>query len=184
MNSSDLSSHQRLMALGFSNLGHYVTHLLMLLYPMIVLELGDVFGLSYGSLLQLALPGAILFGVGALPAGWLGDRWSTRGMMALFFIGIGLSAIVTGLASSPLEIAVGLGLVGLFASIYHPVGVAWLVGVARRRGRALGINGVFGNLGVASAAMVAGGLSTLVHWRAAFIVPGAFSVVAGLVFLA
>ena len=62
------------MALGFSNLGHYVTHLLMLLYPMIVLELGDVFGLSYGSLLQLALPGAILFGVGALPAGWLGDR--------------------------------------------------------------------------------------------------------------
>ncbi len=172
------------MALGFSNLGHYVTHLLMLLYPMIVLELGDVFGLSYGSLLQLALPGAILFGVGALPAGWLGDRWSTRGMMALFFIGIGLSAIVTGLASSPLEIAVGLGLVGLFASIYHPVGVAWLVGVARRRGRALGINGVFGNLGVASAAMVAGGLSTLVHWRAAFIVPGAFSVVAGLAFLA
>jgi len=183
MSDSELSPAQRIVSLGFSNAGHFITHLLMLLYPTVVLSLGPEFGISYGALIQLSLPGFILFGAAALPAGWLGDRWSTRGMMALFFLGIGLSAIFTGLATSPLWLAVGLGLIGMFAAIYHPVGVAWLVGIAKSRGRALGINGVFGNLGVAFAATVAAALTTWIHWRAAFIVPGAVAVVLGCLFL-
>jgi len=183
MTPSEPASGQRLISLGFSNAGHFITHLLMLLYPTVVLTLGAEFGLSYGNLLSLSLPGFILFGAAALPAGWLGDRWSTRGMMALFFFGCGGSAILTGLATSPLGIAVGLGLIGLFASIYHPVGVAWLMGIAKNRGRALGFNGVFGNLGVAFAASVAAALTAWIHWRAAFILPGVLALLAGVAFL-
>ena len=183
MSQPELAPGQRLISLAFSNTGHFVTHLLMLLYPTVVLTLGGEFGMSYGSLLSLSLPGFLLFGAAALPAGWLGDRWSTRGMMALFFIGCGLSAIATGLARSPLGLAIGLGSIGLFAAIYHPVGVAWLVGLAKNRGRALGINGLFGNLGVAFAASVAAGLTALIHWRAAFIIPGVLALGAGLAFL-
>ena len=172
-----------LTTLGFINAGHFFTHLFMLLYATVILSFDGVMALSYGNLLSLALPGFILFGAGALPAGWLGDRWSARGMMALFFFGAGLSSVATGLARSPGEIAAGLCAIGLFCSIYHPVGTAWLIRVARRRGRALGSNGVFGNMGIAFAATVAGSLATLIHWRAAFIVPGVLSILIGAGFL-
>lgn len=168
----------------FSNVGHSYSHVLMLLYPTVVLALEPEMGMGYGELLVLMTPGNVLFGFGALPAGWLGDRWSTLGMMVVFFVGMGASAVVTGLASSPAGLAVGLALVGLFASIYHPVGMAWLVRSAPAPGRALGQNGVFGSLGLASAALVAGTLTGLVHWRAAFLVPGAVSILTGLALLA
>lgn len=163
----------------FSNVGHTYTHLFMLLYPTVVLALEHEMGLSYGELLTLSVPGAVLFGVGALPAGWLGDRWSSQGMLTIFFLGMGASAVLTGLASTPLTIALGLAAIGLFASIYHPVGMALLVQHTRRRGRALGINGVFGAAGTGLAAVVAGGLIDLIDWRAAFIVPGLVALLTG-----
>ncbi len=167
------------LSLWFSNLGHLYTHLFMLLYPTVVLALEKHFGMSYGELLPLALPGFILFGVAALPAGWLGDRWSEGGMLAVMFAGLGCSAIFTGLSATPLMISVGLGLIGLFAAIYHPVGIAMVVRSSVNRGWGLGINGVFGSIGLASAAFVAGALTDLVSWRAAFIVPGIVAVATG-----
>lgn len=171
------------LSLAFSCVGHGYAHLFMALYPMVVLALEPAFGLSYGDLLLLAVAGNVLFGAGSLPAGWLGDRWSALGMMAVFFLGTGAAAVLTGLARSPFEIALGLALIGLFASIYHPVGIAWLVRNAARRGRALGINGVFGSLGTAGAALVAGALTDLIDWRAAFIVPGLVALMTGVGFV-
>lgn len=165
---------------AFSNVGHSYSHIMMMLYPTVVIALESEMGMSYGELLVLMTLGNVLFGVAALPAGWLGDRWSTLGMMVVFFIGIGLSTIFTGLMSSPLGLVVGLSLIGLFASIYHPVGMAWLVRTARNRGKALGVNGVFGSLGLASAALMAGTLTDAIHWRAAFIIPGIVAVITGL----
>jgi len=172
------------LALGFSSVAHSYSHLFMVLYPTVVLALEPVFAMAYGDLLLLAVAGNVLFGAMALPAGWLGDRWSAEGMMAIFFLGTGAAAILTGLASSPLGLGLGLASIGFFASIYHPVGIAWLVRNAVNRGRALGINGIFGNLGTAGAALVAGALTELVDWRAAFIVPGVVCVVTGVAFLA
>ena len=89
--------------LAFSSLAHTYSHLLMLLYPTVVLALGPVHGLAYDELVALALPGFVLFGAGALPAGWLGDRWSSSAMMVIFFVGTGAGAMLTGLARTPLE---------------------------------------------------------------------------------
>ena len=72
-------------ALSFSSVGHFFAHLLMLLYPTVVLVLERQWDMSYGDLLSLSLGGFVLFGLGALPAGWLGDRWSAEGMMLIFF---------------------------------------------------------------------------------------------------
>ena len=168
----------------FLNVGHTYAHLFMLLYPTVVLALEAEFQRPYGELLALATPGFVAFGAGALPAGWLGDRWSRRGMMTVFFIGLGLSSILTGLARTPIEIAAGLTLIGVFASIYHPVGIAMVVGGAERVGRALGVNGVWGNRGVAAAALVAGGLTDFVGWRAAVSVPGALALLTGICHMA
>jgi MFS family permease len=170
-----------LMAQVFSNIAHYFSHLTMLLYPTVVLVLQREWGMSYDQLLPLALAGQILYGAAALPAGWLGDRWSAPGMILLFFFGTGVASLGAGLARTPLEMAVALGGIGLFSAIYHPVGIAWLVRNARNRGKALGINGIFGSAGVGSAAIAAGLLSDSFGWRWAFLVPGACCVTAGLV---
>ena len=167
------------LAQAFSNVGHSYSHILTILYPTVVLALEHEWGLSYGELIALMLGGQILFGVAALPAGWLGDRWSTLGMMVVFFVGSGIAAILTGLARNTFEVAAGLALIGTFASIYHPVGMAWLVRAAVNRGKALGLNGIFGSVGLALGPMLAGALTDLVSWRAAFIVPGATAIVVG-----
>jgi MFS transporter, FSR family, fosmidomycin resistance protein len=168
------------LSMGFSNVGHFFSHLLMLLYPTVVLALEGHFGnLTYGELLSLSIPGYVLFGAAALPAGWLGDRWSAEHMMVLYFVGTGTAAMLTGLADGPLGLVLGLSLIGFFGSIYHPVGVAWLVRNAESRGKALGWNGIFGSLGLGVAALVAGALTQLISWRAAFIVPGALCALTG-----
>ncbi len=171
------------MTVRFSNLGHFYSHVFLLLYPTVVLGLERDFALPYDQLLGLATASFVLFGAGAIPAGWLGDRWSATGMMAVFFFGVGGAAILTGLATTPWQIAGGLALIGLFGSIYHPVGLALLVQNTAKRGRTLGFNGVFGNLGTAMAALLAGALTDLIHWRAAYILPGAVAVASGVVFL-
>jgi MFS transporter, FSR family, fosmidomycin resistance protein len=168
------------IALVFANAGHVTTHLLMLLYPTVVLALEERFAMSYGDLMLLSLPGALLYGIGALPAGLLGDRWRADRMMAIFYIGSGLAAIGTGLAGGPLGIALGLAAVGLFGSIYHPVGISWLVRNAENHGRILGWNGIFGSIGVGIAPATAGILTQYIDWRAAFIVPGTVALALGL----
>src|SRR5947208_13515999 len=100
------------LALWFSSVGHFFAHLLMLLFPTVVLVLEGRWGMSYGDLLSLSLGGFVLFGVGALPAGWLGDRWSAEAMMVIFFIGTGAATIATGLAGSRLVLRLGLAAVG------------------------------------------------------------------------
>lgn len=182
MDSTNPSSAR--LSLGFSCLGHACVHLFTGLYLTAVLFLEGEFGRPYGELLSLWTLGAILYGAGSLPAGWLGDRWSGIAMMVVFFMGIGAGAVVVGLAGGPTQIGLGLAVLGLAASIYHPVGMAWLVRNADRRGRALGVNGVFGSLGAASAASVVSFFAAVVDWRAAFLVPGAISIVIGLALLA
>jgi MFS family permease len=85
-----------------------------------------------------------------------------------------------GLAGGRTSLWIGLTLLGSFAAIYHPVGIPWLVRTATgARGRVIGINGVFGNAGVAAAGAVAGVLIDVAGWRAAFLVPGVICLVLG-----
>ncbi|MEM7025039.1 MAG: MFS transporter [Pseudomonadota bacterium] len=167
---------------AFINVGHTYAHLFMLLYPTAVLALEGSWGLSYAELLPLGVAGYFLFGIGALPAGWLADRWGSAGLMAAFFLGTGAASMLTGLAFGPWSLALGLTLIGLFASIYHPVAIAWLVGADDRPGRALGINGIYGAAGISGAALVAGLLADLINWRAAFLIPGAICLATGVWF--
>lgn len=172
------------LTIGFASLAHSYSHLFVLLYATVVLVLEREWGLSYAELFALSIPMSVMFGAAALPAGWLGDRWSAPGMMAVFFLGVGGASILTGLAAGPVSILLGLTLIGVFAAIYHPVGIPWLVKNAVNHGRALGINGVFGSAGTAGAALVAGFLASYFSWRAAFIVPGAICLATGISFLA
>jgi MFS family permease len=168
----------------FLNLGHLLDHLAMLIFPTAVLALGAEWNRPYSELLPLALGGFIAFGAFAIPAGWLADHWSRYRTLAIFFFGIGGSLFITGFSREPWHIAAGLTLTGAFAAIYHPVGIAMLVASSEKMGRVLGWNGLWGNLGLAMAALLTGALVDLAGWRAAFFVPGLVCIVAGAAFLA
>ncbi len=168
------------LTLAFSSGGHAFSHFFMLIYPTVVLALEGEFSAPYHQLIALMLVGNILFGAAALPAGYLGDKWSASRMMVVFFIGTGIGAVLTGMAATLFQIAAGLALVGLFGSIYHPVGIAWVVRKVANRGRALGLNGVFGSIGVGLAPLLASGLTDFWSWRAAFILPGLVSIGVGI----
>jgi MFS family permease len=167
----------------FLNLGHLLDHLAMLVFPTAVVAIGHEWGRPYSDLLPLALGSFIAFGAFAIPAGWLADHWSRYKVLALFFFGIGASLFLTGFAQQPWQIAAGLTLTGAFAAIYHPVGIAMLVAAPGKMGRALGWNGLWGNLGLAFAALLTGALVDAFGWRVAFAVPGVICVVAGILFL-
>ena len=169
-------------AIGFASAGHMLCHLLVLLFPTVLLALEVEMELSYKELAALAVPAAFLFGAGALPAGWLGDRWSKTNLLEIFFYGTGASTIITGFTHTPLMLGIGLAGIGLFASIYHPVGMSWLVSRTSKTGTALGVNGLFGSFGFVLAPLVAGSLTGLWSWRVAFIIPGIVCLCVGILF--
>ena len=172
----------------FLNFGHFADHLFMLIFAKAALSAGLAFGLAadgaYAEMIPYGVPSLILFGACAPLAAHMADRWSRNGMIVVFFIGIGLAAVATSFATSPFEIAIGLAVLGVFAAIYHPVGIAWLVACARKQGMSLGINAVFGGLGSAIAPVFVGIMVDHVSWRAAFVIPGilAFAIGLGLLF--
>ena len=167
----------------FLNIGHLLDHLFVLIFATAALHLTSVWNMSYAELVPYATPGFIAFAIGAVPAGWLADKWSREGMMAIFFLGIGLSSMLAGMANTPLQLAFFLTLIGTFAAIYHPVGLAMVVAQRDKTGMPIAVNGVFGNMGVASAALLTGFLLDISGWRSAFIVPGAISVAVGALYL-
>lgn len=168
----------------FLNVGHFLDHLFLLIFATAAaLRLTREWGLSYSELIPYATPGFIAFGVCAIPAGWLADRWSREGMMAVFFFGIGMAALLASFANTPAQISICLMIVGIFAAIYHPVGLAMVVEGLEKTGVPLAINGIFGNMGVASAALLTGLLIDSTSWRAAFAVPGVVSILIGVGYL-
>ena len=169
----------------FLNIGHFLDHLFTLIFATVAaLALTREWGLSYAELIPYATPGFVAFGLFSLPAGWLSDRWSRYGMMSVFFVGIGLASIFTAFASTPFQIMLLLFFVGVLAAIYHPVGLAMVVESAKASGtgQAIAINGVWGNLGVGSAALITGFLIDNSGWRAAFVIPGLISIAIGIAY--
>ena len=104
--------------------------------------------LPYEELLKLWVLGSLLVGVAAIPAGWLSDRWSRSGMMLVMFLGLGISSLLCGISYNKTTLFIGLTFLGLFCAIYHPVAIAWVVNSSKKKGRALGINGIFGVMGI------------------------------------
>jgi MFS family permease len=166
------------------NVGHGLDHLFLLIFATAVAAIAAEWGLAWQDLMPFASGAFVLFGLGSLPAGRLGDLWGRRAMMVVFFIGIGAAAWLVTLARGPWSLAAALTLMGAFAAIYHPVGIPMVVQGARNPGFTIGVNGLAGNLGIAVAAILTGFLVKFVGWRAAFAVPGAVAMLCGILFAA
>lgn len=165
------------------NLGHALDHLFLLIFATAVNAIAVDFGVErWEDLMPYTVGAFLMFGLGSVPAGRLGDLWGRRNMMLVFFYGIGLASIGVSLSQSPWQIAIALTVLGLFSAIYHPVGIPMLLQQAERPGVTIGINGLAGNLGIACAALSTGFLVKYFGWRMAFIAPGVLSIAAGFLF--
>lgn len=162
--------------IAFINAAHLLCHYCLLILPTAVLAMavpGGAFGTEYGQILALASGMFVLYGLLSLPQGWLAARFGRQRLITCYFFGTGLALLACGFASSPIILALCLAVAGAFAAIYHPVGTAMLVDAAGDSpGRAIGTNGVFGNIGVATAPVLTAGLAVRFGWHAAFIAPG------------
>jgi MFS family permease len=173
--------------IAFINAAHGLTHYCLLILPTAVLAIvqqGGAFGSDYGPILALATGMFVLYGLFSLPQGWIAARIGRKNLMTVFFLGTGLSMAATGLANAPNMLAITLAATGFFAAIYHPIGTAMLVEAAGEKpGRAIGVNGVCGNLGVAMAPVVTAFLAAQTGWHWAFILPGVACTLLGLAWM-
>ena len=170
------------------NAAHLFTHYGLLILATAVLAMvqqdGDIFGTAYGPILALGTAMFVVYGLGALPMGWIASKVGRKAMMVACFLGAGAGMVAAGFAADPFGLAAALVVMGAFLAIYHPIGTAVIAEAGGDRvGRAMGINGVFGNLGVALAPVVTAFLAFQFGWRWAFIVPGLACIAVGLVYM-
>ena len=174
---------ERRVSIAFLNWAHALDHFVMLIFPTVVIGLELVYARPYSELIVLSTASFVAFGVCSLPAGWLADHWSRRNMMVLFYFGCGASLAAAALAPNLAMLALTLFALGVFAAIYHPVGMAMLIEASKARGRTLAFNGVCGNLGAALAAGITAVLASTLSWRGAFLVPAGLCIATGAAYL-
>ena len=131
----------------------------------------------------MILIGFLFFGAFAPLAAHLSDKISRSFLMIVYHFGIGLSSILAAAATNLWLFAMSLSLIGIFAAIYHPVGITMLLSKNKNNGVRMGINGVFGNMGVAAAPLITGLILFYGNWRLCFLLPGLFCLFYGLKFL-
>jgi len=167
----------------YLNISHFIDHFIMLIFAKAAYDAGREFGLGYEEIIVFGVLGFILFGAAAPIASILANKYSRSVLMVIFHFGIGISAIICSFASTPWELSIGLSLIGVFAAIFHPVGIAMLLKNSKKLGYRLGINGVFGNMGVAAAPLITGYLLLISDWKLSFILPGIACILYGVIFL-
>jgi FSR family fosmidomycin resistance protein-like MFS transporter len=150
---------------------HFFTHLFMLAYPTIAVMQAEAWGVNVASLLPLAFPGFILYGLGSIPMGLWVDRAGGWRPMILGMLGMGAGAMVCSQATvnSLWILTIGLGIMGLSASAYHPAGMSLITRTIKRSAWGLGINGSFGSAAIALAPITAELLCEHWGWQQTFV---------------
>ena len=169
--------------IGFINIAHFTDHYVLLIFPTVVIGMQAELSRSYAELIALSTACFVAFGLFSLPAGWIGDHWSRRNMLAIFFFGCAGSLAAAAMAPNLIMLAIALFVLGVFAAIYHPIGTTFLIANSKNRGPDIATNGVFGNLGVALAPGVTGVIASLFGWRMAFVIPALLCAIIGVIFM-
>ena len=165
----------------YINMGHFIDHFMMLIFAKSAFDAGREFGLTYDEIIIYGTLGMFLFGAASPLAGWLADKYSRSLIITLYPFGAGLGSFMCFMSTSPFMLCISLGVVGFFAAIFHPVGIAMLIRNTDKVGFRLGVNGVWGNMGVAAAPILTGFLIVYSDWRMGFLVPAILCLVFGII---
>ncbi len=169
--------------LVLTSAAHFLTHFFILIFPALVMPMSRDLNLPIGRIISIGFPMYLLYGVLAIPWGYMSDRFGPRWVMGSGLLLAGGGFIAAGMARSVEQMILFFGIVGAGCSAYHPSGLALLSKGIRQRGRALGISGIWGNLGIAIAPFAAGVLSYLSGWNNALIIIGSTGILTGFICL-
>ena len=141
--------------------GHFMSHFNMLVFPAIVLPLTKRLDMEMAGVLGISFWMYLLFGCTALPWGMIADRWGGKILMRLYYAGAGLSGLAAAWwIDSAAGLTMALAALGLFSGIYHPTGLGLISKEIKRVSVGRGVNGMFGNLGLATAPLLTG----VINW--------------------
>ncbi len=153
--------------------GHFLSHFNMLVFPAVVLPLSTQLNLPLSDVLSVSFWMYLLFGITALPWGLAADRLGARTLMGVYYTGAGICGLSAAyLIDAPAYLTIALAGIGLFSGIYHPTGLGMISKQISRVSYGMGINGMFGNLGLAVAPLMAGVVTWIWGPRAAYLVLG------------
>jgi MFS family permease len=164
----------------YINIGHFLDHFMMLIFAKAAFDAGRHFGLGYDEIIIYGTLGLFLFGAAAPLAGWLADKYSRSIIIIIYPFGVSLGAFLCFLSSSPIMLGFSIGVIGFFAAIFHPVGIAMLIRDSKKVGFRLGVNGVWGNMGVAAAPVLTGFIILNSNWQLSFLIPSIICFIFGL----
>ena len=164
----------------YINIGHFLDHFMMLIFAKAAFDAGRHFGLNYDEIIIYGTLGLFLFGAAAPLAGWLADKYSRSLIIIIYPFGVSLGAFLCFLSSSPIMLGLSIGVIGFFAAIFHPVGIAMLIRDSNKVGFRLGVNGVWGNMGVAAAPVLTGFIILNSNWQLSFLVPSLICLIFGI----
>ena len=164
----------------YINIGHFLDHFMMLIFAKAAFDAGRHFGLGYDEIIIYGTLGLFLFGAAAPLAGWLADKYSRSLIIIIYPFGVSLGAFLCFLSSSPIMLGFSIGVIGFFAAIFHPVGIAMLIRDSNKVGIRLGVNGVWGNMGVAAAPVLTGFIILNSNWQLSFLVPSLICLIFGI----
>ena len=170
---------QELKVIGLVSFSHFFTHTYMSILPAVLVAMTAERGMSFTAIGLITNVGYFLYGLGSFPAGYLSDRIGSKRVLTIGIAGMAVSSVLVGLSQGLVAFAIAYALLGLFASIHHPAGLSLIARrVENRRGKAMGVHGVLGNVGMMLAPLVASlGLMFFRSWRAAYLIYGAIGLV-------
>lgn len=158
--------------LAFSSACHFLSHMLILVFPSVTMPLVHSLEMPLEDVVKISFLMYLLYGLCALPVGYIVDRWQARKMLLYGLVAMGSGLLLASVSPGKNTLSMSFMLVGIGASVYHPAGLSLISHTIQRRGRALAINGVFGNLGICSAPFLTGLLTWAFSWRAALALIG------------
>lgn len=162
-----------------ASFSHFITHGFMTLFPAVMGVIAGENSMSFFAIGLIANIGYFLYGVGAFPAGWLADRFGSKRVLTVGVMGMSAASVLVAASTGPVTFGVAYALLGAFASIHHPAGLSLIARrVTENKGKALGLHGVLGNVGLFMTPLMAASCIWLFHsWRAAYLIYGCFGVV-------
>ncbi|MFH1481681.1 MAG: MFS transporter [Pseudomonadota bacterium] len=165
--------------IGLITSSHSLVHLYEGVIPPLIPLLIGVFGTDYFHLGVLVSIFSYAFGFGSLPAGFLADKVGPRRLITLYLFGSGLLSLCVLPVRSFFMYGVIMGLLGLFCSTYHPASNTLIAYVIRQKGRAFGIHGIAGSLGVATVPLISAWIGSTMGWKAPHVIFGILGLVVG-----
>jgi MFS family permease len=158
------------IVMGVTAFSHLAVHGQMMVFPTLMLLFHHEFDLGLDTLGIMATAGAFMFGVGAIPAGFLEGKLGGRALLLIYQVGSIIGGLGLILAKNPFQMTIGLAILGLASSIYHPAGLTILSRRLTNLSKGMAIHGVAGSIGLALGPLFAGAAAEFGSWRVSYLI--------------